>query len=301
MPLSEDQKAMLRLLAQSDVSYEDIAALKGKSVEEVKAEVEAALAELDGAQAAQPSPTPPKPEPTPPPEPSPRKEEPAEKPTPAPSASPKTPEKPQKTRPARQSAPVERWRLLALMGGALALVAVVLGAIALISGGGDDSGSSSGSVDTASELAAAQEDDRVTRAVLEPADGSDATGVALFGRLGKDEVVLQVTAEGVDPTTDGESYTVWLYRSPKVALRVGAVKVDEGQDLAARFPIPAELLAYVAGGAFNKINVSRTSDAVYKREVAQAQKQKRLPSYSGDTILSGDIVGPLAEAAKQGR
>jgi len=183
------------------------------------------------------------------------------------------------------------------MGGALALVAVVLGAIALISGGGDDDAGSSGSSGTANELAAVENDSRVTRAILEPADGIDATGVALFGRLGKEEVVLQVAAEGLAPTADGESYTVWLYRSPKVALRVGSVQVKEGEELAARFPIPAELLAYVANGAFNQIYVSRTSDAAYKREVAQAQKQKQLPSYSGDTVLSGDIVGPLAEAA----
>lgn len=295
MPLSDDQKAMLRLLAQSDVSYEDIAALKGKSVEEVKAEVEAALAELDRSQAAQPSPAPPEPEPTPPPQPSPAKEEPAAKPAPASSEKPKeAASKPRPPRPARQPMPAERRRLLALMGGALALVAVVLGAIALIAGGGEDSGSST-SADAAAELAAVEEDDRVTRAVLTSPEGGDGKGIALFGRLGKEEVVLQVTAEGLEPTGEGESYTVWLYRSPKVALRVGSLKVGEGEELAARFPIPAELLAYVAGGAFNQISISRTSDAAYRQEVARAKQSKTLPRYSGDTVLRGEIVGPLAK------
>lgn len=294
MPLSDDQKAMLRLLAQSDVSYEDIAALKGKSVEEVKAEVEAALAELDRSQAEQLPPAPSEPEPAPPsPAPPAREKR-------APAAAAPTPAAKRSPRRARAPMPVERRRLLAFMGGALALVAVVIGVIALVSDGGDDSGSQS--TGTANELAAVENDDRVTRAVLTPPGGGDATGVALFGRLGKEEVVLQVAAEGLEPTADGESYTVWLYRTPKVALRIGAVRVDDGEELAARFPIPAELLAYVAGGAFNRINVSRTSDAAYKREVAQAKAQKRLPSYSGDTVLSGEIVGPLAEAAaKQGR
>src|ERR1044072_8067565 len=292
MPLSDDQKAMLRLLAQSDVSYGDIAALKGKSVEEVKAEVEAALAELDGSQAEQPPPPPL--EPTPPPSPTPEKPASAAA-TPSPTAKPSP-------RPSRPPMPAERRRLLTLMGGALALVAVVLGAIALISGGGEDSGSDSSSAGTANELAAVENDARVTRALLEPADGSDSTGVALFGRVGKEEVVLQVAAEGLEPTADGEAYTVWLYRSPKAALRVGPVSLDEGEDLAARFPIPAELLAYVAGGAFDRINVSRTDDAAYKREVEQAEEQKRLPSYRGATGLRGEIVAPLAEAAaKQGR
>jgi hypothetical protein len=288
MPLSDDQKAMLRLLAQSDVGYEDIAALKGKSVAEIKAEVEAALAELDRSQPEPPPPSPPEPEPIPPPPAAPELEKRAPAvapPSPAPKRAPRLPRAPM---------PAERRRLFALM-------AVVLGAIALISGGGEDSGSDS-SAGTANELAAVENDSRVTRAVLEPADGGDATGVALFGRLGKEEVVLQVAAEGLDPTADGESYTVWLYRSPKVALRVGSVRVGDGEELAARFPIPTELLTYIAGGAFDQIYVSRTSDATYEREVEEAKEQKRLPSYSGETMLSGQIVGPLAEAAaKQGR
>ena len=39
MALSDDQKAMLRLLAQREQGYDDIAALMGLSVEEVRARV----------------------------------------------------------------------------------------------------------------------------------------------------------------------------------------------------------------------------------------------------------------------
>jgi hypothetical protein len=46
--LSEDQKAMLRLLAQREQGYEDIAALSGSSVEDVRARVKGAVAGLDG-------------------------------------------------------------------------------------------------------------------------------------------------------------------------------------------------------------------------------------------------------------
>jgi hypothetical protein len=46
--LSEDQKAMLRLLAQREQGYDDIAALSGSSVEEVRAKVKGAIAGLDG-------------------------------------------------------------------------------------------------------------------------------------------------------------------------------------------------------------------------------------------------------------
>jgi hypothetical protein len=46
--LSEDQKAMLRLLAQREQGYDDIAALTGSSVEDVRAKVKGAVAGLDG-------------------------------------------------------------------------------------------------------------------------------------------------------------------------------------------------------------------------------------------------------------
>jgi hypothetical protein len=287
--LSEDQKRTLRFLAQREESLEELAALKNRSVDQVRAEVKAALDELDAPEVEARAP-----EASPPPAGEKTAAAPAvPAPRPLSDASSKT------ARPSRPAMPVERRRLLTLMGGALALVAVVLGAIALISGGGDDDSGSFGSAGTASNLAAVEEDDRVTRAVLEPAAGGDATGVALFGRLGKEEVVLQVAAEGLEPTAEGESYTVWLYRSPKVALRVGSVRLGDGEELAARFPIPAELLAYIAGGAFDQIYVSRTSDAAYEREVEEAKEQKRLPSYSGETVLNGEIVGPLAEAAQK--
>ncbi len=45
--MTDDQKAMLRLLAQREEGYEDMAALMGISVEEVRERVKEALAEVD--------------------------------------------------------------------------------------------------------------------------------------------------------------------------------------------------------------------------------------------------------------
>ncbi|MGC1853515.1 MAG: hypothetical protein WA687_13880, partial [Solirubrobacterales bacterium] len=214
----------------------------------------------------------------------------------------KTPGQPRAPRP---PVPVERRRLVALTGGALAIVAVVLLAITLLGGGSDsDSGSSSSAASPnglEAENAAAAESDKVTQAVLQAADGSDASGRAVFGRVGKEEIVLQVTGENLAPTESGESYTVWLYRTPKLSLRVGSVAVGDEGRLGARFAIPAELLAYVAGGAFNQIYVSRTSDAAYQQEVAQAKQNNSLPRYIGETVLTGEITGPVAEAEAESR
>ena len=68
MALTDDQKAMLRLLAQREEGYEDMAALMGISVEEVRERVKEALAEATEEPAPEPpaAPTPPAP-PEPPP------------------------------------------------------------------------------------------------------------------------------------------------------------------------------------------------------------------------------------------
>ncbi|HET6571652.1 MAG TPA: hypothetical protein VFG58_09210 [Solirubrobacterales bacterium] len=283
MGLSDDQRALLRLLAQREQGYEDIAALKGKSVEEVREEVRTALAALD---APPPEPTPP---PPPTPEPTPEAASIAEAPSaPAPATEPGKSAKPASGRPS-----VERRHLVAVAGGGLAIVAIVLGAVALL-GGTSGSGSSGSATAPAAELAASEEGN-VTQAVLEPADGGEASGRAIFGRVGKEEIVLQVTAEGLEPTAKGQSYTIWLYRTPKLSLRVGSVPVGEDGKLGARFAIPAELLAYVAGGAFDQVYVSRTSNAAYRREVAKAKREKGLPRYTGETVLTGKITGPVAE------
>jgi len=300
MGLTDDQRALLRLLAQREEGYEDIAALKGLSVEQVRLEVKDALAEMQAA-GEMPAPLPPPPpakveelsEPAPPPVEAKEVPEPPTPPSPPRPVEPKTRAKKPASRPSRPTLPAERRRLVLLTGGALAIVAVVLAAIAIFSGG-SDSGSSPPEASGASAETAAAESGKLTQAVLEPADGSDASGRAIFGRL-KKEIVLQVTGEGLQPTDKGQSYIVWLYRSPKLTLRVGSATVDESGRLGARFAIPAELLAYIASGAFDQIYVSRTEDAAYQQEVTQAKKNKSLPRYTGETVLTGEITGPIAK------
>lgn len=302
MALSDNQRALLRLLARREDGYEDIAALKGMSVAEVRAEVNAALDEL-GAE-PQPAAAAPAAEPV---REEPRAPEPAPEPPVPPKRTPKrTPKRdapPRASRPGLQlrAIPPERRRLLALAGGAVGVVAVVLIAIALLGGGsGSDTSTDGGSGGEGAETASV-EGGGLTQATLEPVGGSDASGQAIFGRVGKEEVVLQVTAESLEPAQGRNSYTVWLYNSPQVALRVGSAKVGDAGRLGARFPIPAELLAYVASGAFKQIRISRTSDAAYEAAVREAKKQQALPPYSGETVLSGKITGPIVRAgASQG-
>jgi hypothetical protein len=94
------------------------------------------------------------------------------------------------------------------------------------------------------------------------------------------------------PSPAGQTYTIWLYRSPKLVLRLGAVKVGESGKLAAQLPVPVQVLAYVASGAFDQVDISLTSAAAYRAELARAKAAQRLPKYTGESVLRGKITGP---------
>lgn len=276
MALSDDQKAMLRLLAQREQGYDDLASLMGLSVDEVRSRVKEALKELDSEQAVEPPPKEP------------------EKPAAPPMAATPPPAPPVGKQRPKPSLPTDR-RMRVAAGAALALVLIFL----LIAGvfGGDDGGNDSSDSTTAGSPTTTAQSDRTTQAILSPTDGGDASGEALFGKI-RNTAVLQVQAEGLEPSPAGDLYTVWLYRSPRIVLRVGAVRVADTGGIAAQFPLPTEVLGYVAGGGFDQIDVSLTSTADYNAEVALAKREQRLPAYTGESVLRGEITGRLVEAGK---
>ena len=309
MALTDDQKAMLRLLAQGEAGYEDIAALKGISVEEVRERVKEALAEVEETETPapddeQPAPAPPPVEPAPPapaapeatPEPptepaSPPEQKPA--PAPVPASGDSTPKAGLK-----RSAQIPSFKLPkdrgALIGlGAGTLVVVILVIVLIVGGGGGGSSSSSTTAEggKAENASAAAEDKNLTQAILSPTDGGDASGQAVFGRY-KKKILLQVTAEGLEQLDKGQMYTVWLYRSPKIALQIGASPVDGSGKLAAQFEIPAQLLNYVANGSFDQIDLARTDTAKYKAAFAKAKRESKVPPYTGESVLRGTITSP---------
>jgi hypothetical protein len=302
--LSDDQKAMLRLLAQREEGYEDMAALMGLSVEDVRAKVKEALAEVEDGPADAEAPAPPlsppdgptAPSPPPPPPPTP----PVAAPTPAaPSRRPRPPRptfKLKLPKPRGGKGPQgadNRGALIGIGAGIASLVVLVV--VLLVGGSGGGGGSSSpaaaGTTEGRSGEIAAAESGQLTQAILSPTSGGNGSGRALFGRF-KKNVLLQVEAEGLEPSPAGEAYTIWLYRSPKLVLRIGAVPVGKDGKIAAQFPIPTQLLAYVANGAFDQIDVSLTSEAAYKADLAKAKGEKRLPGYTGESVLRGQITGP---------
>ncbi|HMC49901.1 MAG TPA: hypothetical protein VKH20_04590 [Solirubrobacterales bacterium] len=310
MGLTDDQKAMLRLLAQREEGYDDMAALMGISVEEVRERVKEALAEVEEPPAPEERPeTPPAPvplDPTPPPA--------AEPPVPVEPPPALTKESPPPTGPAAEpdpkpavakkrsaqipslKVPKDRGVLIGLGAGALVVVALVIVLIVGGDGGGSgSSGTTSGEASLAENASAQAENKNLTQAILSADDGSDATGQAIFGRF-KKKVLLQVTGEGLEPSSDGESYAVWLSHSGQAMVPVGTVKVKDSGQLAARFEVPPTVLVLVARGAFDEIEVTRTSDSQLSAAIAAARKTKKESAYTGTPVLSGKITGPLVGA-----
>jgi hypothetical protein len=311
---------MLRLLAQREEGYDDMAALMGISVEEVRERVKEALAEVgeppapeEKPEAVAPPPPvdPPQPvaaespadPPAPVEEPKPAEPPAAEKPTPAtPAAEPTA--KPAVSK--KRSAPIpslkvpkDRGALIGLGAGALVVVALVV--VLIVGGDGGSGGSSSsatsGEANLAENASAPAENKNLTQAVLSADDGSEASGQAIFGRF-KKKVLLQVIGEGLEPTSEGDSYAVWLSHGGQAMVPVGTAKVKDDGKLAARFEVPAAVLVLVARGAFDEIQVTRTSDSQLSAAIAKARKTESESAYTGTPVLSGKITGPLVGAGK---
>jgi hypothetical protein len=314
MPLSDDQRAMLRLLAQREQGYEDLAALMGLSVGEVRAKVNDALEQLEEEGQA-PPPVPPEPPPVEQPQEPMRPAEPVEEAPPPPAKRAEAPEpgaapprasagSVERTRPSRPqiSLPSSNGGRAAIAAGAAVVVALI---VALVVGGG---GGSSDTTTTASGNSAAAAEEtanttaangkEVTRAILNPVGGGNAKGAATFGRV-KNSLALQVEATGLAPTAKGQSYTVWLYESAKKMLPLAATTVGKSGKVAAQVEVPTEVLAYLAKETFDQIDISLTSDATLKASLAKATSEKKAPVYTGTDVLRGRITGPIVGAASR--
>ncbi len=323
MALSDDQKAILRLLSQrGEQGYEDLSAVMGISADEVHARAKAAAAELeaDGIPApAIPSPpgggddspsvakdgeappgesSPPKPAPAPP------------KPTPPPAPPEPKPIPRHEHHTLKEDA--HRLKLLegrglwALLAGAAAVVLFVV--FILVGGDGTDSDGDTttttssetprGETVAALEKAAETAKKEVTKAPLQAVDGSDAVGVAVFGRV-KKSLALQVAAEGLEPAEGEDGYTIWLAASPQKMLPLASTEVGEDGRIGAQVEVPVEVLAYLANETFRQITITRTDESQLKASLAKATKEKNAPLYTGDEVLNGEVTGPIVGAANR--
>ncbi len=172
--------------------------------------------------------------------------------------------------------PKDRGALIGLGAGALVVLVFVI--VLIVGGGGGGSARATATRQSAEggTTPATAENQNLTQAILDAVDGGEASGIALFGRF-KKNVLLQVTAEGLEPSASGQSYAVWLSHSGKAMVPVGTAKVPDSGDLAARFQIPTAVLLLIARSAFDEVDVTRTSDATLSAAIANgAQEQDRI-------------------------
>lgn len=340
MALSDEQNAMLRLLASGEQGYGDIAALLGLSEDEVRAKVVGALAQLQAegkpapdipppilggakpaAEVAPPEPEPPAAEP---PAAEPIQAEPTAPSAPsAPKVAAATPSapKPVAPPPAAASPPPSGpndgrtitlpsgGKAWLLGGGILTAIAVIVVVILLVSGGSSDNSSSTASTEGGSTAASengggensggAKE---ATQAELVAVDGSEAVGLATFGRL-KNKLALQIEAKGLEATTATDAYTIWLAQSPQKMLPLASTAVKgSGQgagQIAAQFEVPVEILAYLASGTFDQIAITRTKTKPFEASIKVATENKTTPKYTGEEVLHGTITGRIVGLAKR--
>jgi hypothetical protein len=332
--LSDDQKAILRLLAQRGAQgYEDLAALMGISVDEVHARAKQAASDLEAEGIPAPSIPAPGSEGGPP---SVAKdgEAPAGGP-PSPKASEMAPpprkQIPEPVKPiphhehghgpkeiAREAKLLENRGLWAILAGVAIVVLFVV--ILFVTGGSDDSNSSGTTTASASQSnceqptgsapkptgkiiaalasGAIKAGKEPTRAVLNPVDGSEARGLAVLGRV-KNSLALQLAIEGLGPLPKCGGYTIWLAASPNKMLPLASTEVGENGQIRAQVEIPVEILAYLANETFGQIAVTATDESQLKASLAKATKAKEAPAYTGAEILRGTVSGPIVGVAKK--
>jgi hypothetical protein len=370
--LTDEQNAMLRLLAQGEQGYADIAALMGLGEDEVRAKVVGALAQLQAEGKPAPDIPPPiaggaKPaaEVTPP-EPEPVAEQPEgpaasrdPEPAIADAVAPSAEAKPSEaettkaaavSKPAAASGPSAKaassaskaatpastppsgGRTVTLPtgrkawlwgGGVIGAIVVIVVVILLVSGGSSDDSSSTASTETppaATEEGKAEESGTenangegaggeettagnkpATFAELKAVDGSEAKGVASFGRV-KNKLALQIEATGLEATEEGtNSYAIWLAQNPQKMIPLASVGVKGSGKaagvIAAQFEVPLEILGYLASGTFDQIAITKVENKPFEAGIAKATKLKKTPTYLGEEVLYGTITGPIVGLA----
>jgi hypothetical protein len=256
MALSEDQRALLRLLVAGD-SYEQVAEVLGTSPDDVRRQAHEAatalenepdrgmppeavrqrLAALDGAGA------------------------------------------PVGTTGSAAPTGGDRRRLAALwtIGGVAALTVLVVLLVVAFGGGGGEGGPSSGG---------GQED--VIPVRLTPVSGSSARGGLTIIRIG-DQPAVDLDIRGLKPTRRGETYVLWFVGSGGRSLPVAFQAVGASGRITGQTPIPSAATGLLP--SFDTADLTLTRQREAAAVVQQAAQSGTLPQPVGTSVLRGPLRG----------
>ncbi len=255
MALSEDQRALLRLLLAGD-TYEQVASVLGASPDEVRSRAHEAAEELEGARDR-------------------------EFPREAVSGRLGALDSPTGTdRPSAAVAPAQSGRsrpwLLWLTLGAAAIAVVVVLVVAL--GGGDGGG------DSQTTTSGAQED--VVPIRLTPVGGSKATGRISVVRIA-DQPAVDLAIAGLEPSGPGQSYVLWFVGSGGRSLPVAFHAVGADGKLTGRTPIPTAAEGLLPSFTSAELTLTRQREAA--TAVQRAAQSATLPQVVGTPVMRGAL------------
>jgi hypothetical protein len=254
MALSEDQRALLRLLLSGD-TYEQVADVLGIGADEVRNRAHDAAAALDE--------TPDR-----------------EFPSKAVSARLEALEGPSG---AAEPAPVvpsqggngKPWALWLAAGGVVVAAIVVL--VVAVGGGGDGDGATT---------AARGDQEDVVPIKLTPVGGSKATGMVSVVRVA-DQPAVDLAITGLEPSGRGESYVLWFAGSGGRSLPVAFQAVGADGKLTGRTPIPTAAEGLLPSFTTAKLTLTRQREAA--AAVQQAAQNATLPQVVGTPVMRGAL------------
>jgi hypothetical protein len=255
MALSEDQRALLRLLLAGD-TYEQVAGVLGTDEGEVHRRAHEATESLERA-----------PDREFPPEAVRARLEALE----APPGGGGPPPEVSGPAPPAAGRPLALW----LAAGAV-VVAVVVIAVVLIGGGGGEAGRTT--------TRAAQED--VVPVKLTPVGGSKATGMISVVRVA-DQPAVDLAIAGLQPSGSGESYVLWFVGSGGRSLPVAFHAVGADGKLTGRTPIPTAAEGLLP--SFTSAELTLANQRGAATAVQQAARSGTLPQVVGMPVMRGAL------------
>ncbi len=129
--------------------------------------------------------------------------------------------------------------------------------------------------------------------MLKATDGGESSGRAVFARSGKN-VLLLLSASGLEASPKGQSYTVSLSKSAQERVPLIATQVDDSGKIGGQFQVAAQVLGLLASG-YDQMEVSLVPDSELTSALKTAQQSKKAPTYGGTTFMQGPVTGPIVE------
>jgi hypothetical protein len=254
MPLSEDQRALLRLLLAGD-GYAQIAEVLGTSTNDVRTRAHRAVTEMGGETLDG------------------RSEDDVRARLRELDGAPEPRSGPAGLARGRRNVPRPLWLVLA--GGLVGLVAVLV-----ITQLGRDA-------DEEPQTAAPDQEDAVS-IELTPVGGSQARGTAAIVRVA-DLPAVDLDARGLAPTDPDETYVLWLLGAGDRGLPIAFRRVGDDGRFTGRTEIPSSAAGLLP--SLDRVDLSRVRSREAAAVLNEAAQGGTLPQHIGTTVLRGALPG----------